>query len=404
MDKQRYEEMKANAEDLFDRQMIQGKTVYLFGHCNASEELADLLMEKGCHVKAILDNNPSKQGFRYKGIPVVLPEKIREEGARPLLVCIAARASAAMWQQLRQMGYTGEIETLVEYNSYADYSLSQTTIAEKRERLKRGFHLLEQEKRAYSNYYRIYCPFCALGDVYYMMAYLPYFLKKKGVRRYVVFTIGQSCADVVKLFGAEHVEALSQNEMDESIQAVLYTRDANAYIPHQDRPYTVKLAKALYLKRIPLEMIYKYGVYGLDKDYMPYKPVKLEPYKNLGQIIPGKAIVLSPYAKSVTGIPKAIWESITAYYRKKGCQLFTNVAEGEAALPGTIPLQTRLVELQSAVERAGTFIGLRSGLCDVLKEANCKKIALYPDCYYSDTKWKMEEIYHLDGWENIVLF
>lgn len=403
MDKQRYEEMKANVEVLFDRKMIQEKIVYLFGHCNASEELADLLLEKGCYVKAILDNNPSKQGFSYKGIPVISPEEIRKEGDKPLLACIAARASAAMKQQLRQMGYTGEIEILVEYNSYADYSLSKTTIGEKRERLKRGLHLLEQEKRTYPNYYRVYCPFCALGDVYYMMAYLPYFLQKRDVRRYVIFTIGQSCADVVTLFGAEHVKALSQKEMDESIQAVLYTRDTNAYIPHQDRPYTVNLAKALHLKKIHLEMIYKHGVYGLDKSCIPCRPVKLEPYKNPGQIAPGKAVILSPHAKSVTGIPESIWESIMDHYRNKGFQLFTNVTEGEAALPGTIPLQARLAELQSAVERAGTFIGLRSGLCDVLKEASCQKIALYPDCYYSDTKWKMEEIYHLDGWENIVI-
>lgn len=403
MNQAHYVEMENNLEHLLEKQIIQDKDIYLFGHCNASENLVDLLIEKGYEVKAILDNNISKQGFLYKGVPVVVPEELLRKDEKNILVCIVARAFAAMEQQLRQMGYRGRIEKLVEYNSYADYSLSQTTIMEKRERLNRGVLLLEQEKRAYPGSYRIYCPFCALGDVYYMMAYLPHFLLKKKVQNYAVFTIGQSCADVVKLFGAEHVKALSQKEMDESIQAVLYTRDANAYIPHQDRPYTVKLAKALYLKRIPLEMIYKYGVYGLEKSCIPHQPIKLESYKNPGQIIPGRAVILSPHAKSVTGISKAIWDDIMDHYRKKGYQLFTNVTERETALPGTIPLQIKLAELQSAVERAGTFIGLRSGLCDVLKEANCKKIALYPDCYYSDTKWKMEEIYHLDGWENIVL-
>ena len=59
--------------------------------------------------------------------------------------------------------------------------------------------------------------------------------------------------------------------------------------------------------------------------------------------------------------------------------------------------------MRSVVERAGTFIGIRSGLCDVIREADCRKIALYPDCYYSDTKWKVEEIFHLDTFENIVV-
>ena len=63
----------------------------------------------------------------------------------------------------------------------------------------------------------------------------------------------------------------------------------------------------------------------------------------------------------------------------------------------------KLSELQCAAEYAGTFIGIRSGVCDVIREAACRKIALYPDCCYSDTRWKMAEIYHLEDFENIVV-
>ena len=66
-------------------------------------------------------------------------------------------------------------------------------------------------------------------------------------------------------------------------------------------------------------------------------------------------------------------------------------------------MEVSLDKIQSVVECVGTFIGLRSGLCDVIKYADCEKIALYPDYYYSDTKWKAIDMYALRGWKNIVV-
>lgn len=403
MDRIHYEEMEQNLDKLLQDASLYGRNIYLFGHCNASEELADLLGKKGWRVRAILDNNVSKQGREYRGIPIVAPAEIMTLDEEQTIVCIAARAYAAMERQLRRMGYGGIIRRLVDYDSYAEYSLSEETVRKRQKRVDRGRELLKAQRVKYPGCYQLYCPFSALGDVYYMMAYLPYFLQKRWIEKYVVFTIGAACAEVAEMFGARHVEAFSQKEMDESIQAVLYNGEEDAYIPHQDRPYVVKLAKALHIKKIPLEMIYKCGVYGLDPDCIPYKPVRLETCKFLDQIVRGRAVVLSPHAKSVAGIPGECWKQIVRFYREKGYQIFTNVAGDERAIEGTVRLEVKLSELQSVVERAGTFIGIRSGLCDVIREADCRKIALYPDCYYSDTRWKMEEIYHLESFENIVV-
>ena len=68
-----------------------------------------------------------------------------------------------------------------------------------------------------------------------------------------------------------------------------------------------------------------------------------------------------------------------------------------------MPIGPAISEIQSVAERAGIFIGIRSGLCDVLREAACRKVALYPDYFYCDTQWKAIEMYALEGWENIVV-
>lgn len=402
MDKLHYEEMKSNLEKLIEGNIIQGRTVYLFGHCNATEELADLLLESGFKITAILDNNIDKHGNLYRGIRITPPEEILSEKENAI-VCIVARAYAAMAAQLRNMSYSGPICKLVDYNSYADYSLEENTIQRMNGRRQRGSTILESFHMKYPDCFHIFCPFSALGDIYIMMSYLPSFMKKRGIEKCVVGVIGNGCAKVVRLFGSYPVEVFSQKEMDETIQAVLYERDKNAFIPHQDRPYVVNLSKALYFKPITLEQMYCCGVFGLSRDTRPCLPVCFSEYAKLETIPEGKAVILSPYAKSVTALPACVWEQIVVYYMSKGYQCFTNVSGDERPLPETTAISPSIAEMKSVVERAGTFVGIRSGLCDVIRDVNAKKVALYPDYHYSDTPWKAIDIYSLDGWKNIVV-
>lgn len=401
MDRLHYEEMVGNLNGLLEKDVIQDKKIYLFGHCNATEELADLLLERGFAVTAILDNNTAKHGKDYRNIEIVPPQDILYGKPENTAVCIAARAYAAMKDQLRRIGYRGQIHKLVDYNSYAEYSLSEDTVAEKTRRVECGAALLQGLKKKYPGYFRILCPFSALGDIFIMMSYLPHFLKKRGIAKCVIGVVGKACAQVVQLFGTDPVEIFTQKDMDETIQAVLYTNDQNAFIAHQDRPYVVNLHRALYTKCIPLEQIYCCGVFGLAEDTVPRKPTELKQYSKTERIERGNAVLFSPYAKSVTALPDSLWEQIVNSYLNKGYQCFTNVVRDERPLAGTQPISPEISEIQTLAEYAGTFIGIRSGICDVLRYAKCKKAALYPDYNYCDTQWKAIDMYAIPDWENI---
>lgn len=404
MDQLHYNEMQQNLEALLATEAVSEKDIYIFGHCNASEELADLLMCKGYRVCAILDNNPGKQGSYYKRIPIIGPREILDRDMKRMLICVVSRAYEAMAQQMCQMGYSGRLEKLVDYNTFAEYSLAPETISRKRERLKRGMEILEGIRRKYNCYFYLLCPFSALGDVYYAMAYLPGFLKKNCIKDYTIITVGKGCSDIAAMFGCADREILSQNDMDELVQAVLFTRAKDAFIAHHDRPYANLLMRALKVKLIPFEVLYRCGVYGLEKNFAPCHPTIFQRFSGYDSMEKGNAVVLSPYAKSVAGVRHQVWREIISYFQRKGAQVYTNVSGEEEPLPGTFPLRVSLMELQSAVEWAGTFIGLRSGLCDVIKEAHCRKIVLFPDCCYSDTRWKVADFFYLEGWENIVVY
>lgn len=401
MEAQYYREMSENCEEMIQSGVLEQKKIFLFGHCNATEELADFLEERGYAAAGILDNNTRKHGGQYRGIPIVPPDRILPERAEETVVCIVTRFYEAMCAQLRGLGFGGPIRKLVDYNTYAEYSLSEETRERKRRRVEQGKEIVEELERKYPRHFRIFCPFSALGDVYFCMSYLPMFLKKHGRDKYMVCVSGQACAKVVRLFDHCPVEVMRQKELDAAVQAELYMQDEHAFIAHQDRPYAVNLSRALYGKKISLEEMYRSGVFGLSWETKPAVPQNWETYAGLDAICENRAVILSPYAKSVTVLPVRIWEEIVSDYSRRGYQVFTNVAGEERPLPGTQPISPAICEMRSVVERAGTFIGLRSGICDVVRTASCRKIALYPEYNYSDTQWKAMDIYAIDTFENI---
>jgi len=382
---------------------LLNKNIYLFGHCNATEKLADELLGKGYDIVAILDNSEAKHGMKYRGIEVRPPSVICNEEADSAIVLIVSRFYEEMKKQLRGLGFQGEVVKLLDFNTYAEYSLSEETISRKKARVGYGTEIIRKIEERHPGCFRIFCPLAALGDVYFCMSYLPHFMKKRGISECVICVASKGCSEVVELFGEYRVEVLEQYDLDAAIQASLYMREKNFFIAHQDRPYVINLHKALYIKCIPLEMMYRCGVFGLSVDCEPYMPRQWQAYSRLEEILPGKTVIIAPYAKSVTALASDVWKAIVADYTAKGFLVYTNVTGDELPLEGTRALSAPLSQMKFIVECAGTFIGIRSGLCDVLRDADCKKVALYPDYNYSDTQWKAIDMYRLEGWENIVV-
>lgn len=408
MDKKLFSEMENNLTSIIEETDLSTKKIFLFGHCAATLELVDLLEEKGLTVTAILDNSAEKRGLVYKGAEVVSPDKIIElSGQDPendSIVLITSRFYASMQKQLRELGYKGPVRKLIDYNTYAEYSLSEDTIKRMTAREKHGEDLTADLINKYGQVFKVFCPFNALGDIYIMMSYWNSFARMRGIEKPVFCVSGRVLSDIIHMFGDYPVEVYEQKELDAMIQAAIYTQDKDSYIAHQDRPYVINLHRALYIKKIPLEKIYCCGVFGLPADTVPDIPrFGRKEYKYLDRIEAGKSVIFSPYAKSVTAIDAGIWKNAVDYYTGKGYKCFTNVVGDEVPLAGTEALEVPLPEMISVLEKAGTFIGLRSGLCDVVRTANCRKIALYPDYNYCDTKWKAIDIYSIDGFENIAL-
>lgn len=179
-------EMESNIDALISCYAFAGKSIFLFGHCNATEETIDYLSERMIYAKAILDNNEAKQGFAYRDVPVRAPSYIQEFDGLCSTVLIATRFYDQMAAQLQRLGYDGEIVKVVEYSSFAEYSVLDDTFIRKKDRVSRGIEKLEEIRNQYPEQHLVVCSNDALGDVYWAMAFLPKYCEKHKIPKTVI--------------------------------------------------------------------------------------------------------------------------------------------------------------------------------------------------------------------------
>jgi hypothetical protein len=389
--------MKAEMIAALEALNFDGKTVFAFGHCNATEEMIDYLITHSIHATAILDNNATKQGNVYKEIPITPPKYIQEFANTNSIVLIANRFYEQMSEQLRKLGYNGEIAKILEYNSFAEYSLSDETVKRKTERMLGGMEILKKIRKDYPDQHLVICPHNALGDVYWAMSFLPAYTASDTV----VIVNGEGCRQVAEIFGRKNI-SLSNNEMEEFTQAIIFNKEQNCIIAHHDKIYTDNAIKYLNKHFISFIDYYRYIVFGLDKFAESIQPSHNLPFENTAGILQGKTLIISPYAKSIVQLPSKFWQNIIQEYKNKGFMVCTSVAGNEKPLENTIPICFPLNQAIRAAEYAGYFIGIRNGLCDIINSAICEKTVVFPDCIYSTTKMKVSEFFALPGWNNLL--
>ncbi len=129
--------------------------------------------------------------------------------------------------------------------------------------------------------------------------------------------------------------------------------------------------------------------FGLPYDELPWKqpefpydPNEVEQYFQKYGLVGGRTVLISPYAGKGEqgGIPMSFYASIAQELKRSGFTVCTNSGnpQKEPVVPGTIPILIPHRLMRPFCEKAGCFIGLRSGLCDILSGAkHCKKIILY---------------------------
>ena len=137
-------------------------------------------------------------------------------------------------------------------------------------------------------------------------------------------------------------------------------------------------------KGFSFDELFKKCVYLLDDDIEPKYMKKEISYDeavnklNAIGLPEKKTVVLAPYVNSFENeLSPEWWENLANRLKSKGYTVVTNCFGDEIPINGTESVLFNYEELNILMEACGLFIGMRSGLCDILSESNCKKIIIY---------------------------
>lgn len=387
-------EMQETLEKLYNDGIFRNKYIVIFGSNEPAERIASWLLSHAIRVEVMIDNNKKKQGTFCMEIPVDSPENILGTFRENAVILIASKYYNEMAQQLGIMGYKEEkhIFKIVDMAKGSTYSVTEETFTEKENVIYKGWDIYKKIRKKYGQETRIFiCPYPALGDVYLTGMYLEKYCEKNNIPSYAVIVTSNACMQILLMFGIKQAEKLPKEESDLMVQSLVFAglEECNVEILHHRFPYTVGIGVLGNYKGICFNDHYKYSIFGMYENEKGKAPKKtgdrqyINSFFKENGLIEGKTVIISPYANTSSNLPESFWKRIIKEYQKKGYIVCTNSSgTEEPAIEGTKAVTFPLSAAVQVIEMAGIFIGLRSGLCDVISQAHAKKIILYPDRIY----------------------
>lgn len=262
-------------------------------------------------------------------------------------------------------------------------------------RVNRGFKVYQNILAEFGQDAQIYIEhYPGTGDVYLTCALLEKYRKKNDIHgNYALTVIGKGATKIARLFSINNIKTLTQTESDDLINFIRFMA------PEQFPNIKILHYSPTAMHTAVLDMLASY--HGLDFMTMYLTTVfpnisredacDFPPSQNIEEIqeifdakglIPGKTVVLFPFANTIENLSWHAWERMARNLREKGFTVCTNVEPEKPAVLGTCDVFVPYSQLQAFVDMAGYVVGLRSGIFDIIARTSCQKFILYPTPNY----------------------
>lgn len=371
------------------------KRLALVGAWNNAKELNDIIISQGLKLSIIADNNPNKQGVSRLGIISQSVDSLVSETDILILV-----ASIWYWKEIRsQLLRLGFKENADFYVLMGGRSIEGTDLKEKhvlsgdtwtdyKERVRRGYtsYLKITEKYPGKPIWLMHQP--SLGDLFIFSMYLPYAMGVASIPECdcVLIVTKNSVRKLAQLIGYTNIEMITFEEaysdwlmlkrlMDDELpifNAVYHGENKlfQTLVHFTEVSFADSFTK--YVFRFPNEVKPIYPRLPGRKDHV------IRQFEEYG-LIPGKTVVISPYAGHFEAhITMDQWINLVETLKKKGYTVCSNCGgPEEIPIPGSNAPFIDLQDCQTFVEVAGFFLGVRSGFCDLVCMADCHKVVIY---------------------------
>lgn len=259
-----------------------------------------------------------------------------------------------------------------------------------------GYHIYEKIISKYGDDLVIFaCAPMGTGDYYLCGMYLKAWLDKHAIEKYVFLTSGGSRQKVTELFSVyknhTYIISLESHREIRSFRGFLRTEKCNfIYLDHQapfmqNRRHSIASYNLMGYKGLNILDFYMYYGFQISAGTTKSVPEFTENHDHIRNIfiknhlVIGKTALLSPYSASQKNflLPNRFWENIVDRLQAMGYTVCTNCVGKERPIRGTPPILLSYRDIVPFLNLASAFVGLRSGLCDIISTSVCKKIVLH---------------------------
>ena len=368
------EECRKSLEELIAKKRLSGKTILCFGNNDASRYAVKYLKEQGLKVSRIVDNK-AVEGMHLEGIEVCRPEEYQY---RPdTIVLIGSRFFYEMKYQLTGLGCReDQIYEIIHYPLIYNPSLTQHTFKMEVKYICKGYQTYKKIRKQLGRKTTLYIsPAKSIGDIYLTLAYLGQSMRQQSDRYgFVICTNG--AAAVCREAGEKNYIVIKQmNELCRFIQFVGEEK-ANAHVLNAVPIYANRVRNVSgYGRCRSFDIVFRNFVFDLNmkKPGIPLIPDLTDFH------LPEKTVVISPYTNFLEPLGELFWKKLCVGLKNRRWNIFINKTKYEKNISGTTAISYGFSKTLAFVNQAGYFIGVRSGLCDVLSSTTAKMYVLYPE-------------------------
>ena len=383
MDNDSKAKLRRKINRLVSRNALDGKRIVIFGAAAASKEIKTCLLELGYAPNAVIDNDPRKIGKECMALTVQKPEDalLPFEDDTAILLCSGGFYREIIYQ-LTQLGYKKDKHIHV-LNFKSDESLISFFRATAY--ILRGIILYKRLiQRMPPNTMIFVAPYTGTGDIYLAGLFINEYVKRNNIENYIFVVVSGACRKVAEMFEIKNIRIIKPQiadtltSLEKSLKVSLNMKVLNDGWGGDQKQWLRGY------KGLSFDKVFRYFIFGFDDD-VPYElplrkdcSAEIDALFEKHNLIKNKTVILSPYSNTLFELPDEFWETIAEHCRGLGYAVCTNCA-AKSELPGN-DTEAVFFPLGIAIDfadAAGYFVGIRSGLCDVISSSSCKKVILY---------------------------
>jgi len=361
---------------------LVGKRIVLFGASGFSKDIQNSLQEHGFSATAVVDNDSRKTGIRCLGMTVQRPEDtLLPFDDKTIILFYSPGFWREIAHQLKQMGYRRERHICVMNDKINDSFLNFSRMTAYKVR---GLFWYRRIIKGHLPNCTIFvAPYTGTGDIYLTGLFFNEYIRRNNIADYVFAVVSGACRKVAEMFDIKNVIVLPHQISDDIISLERSTGKKLNIVTLNDGWLGDPLQWLRGFKGLHFEKMFRYFVFGFGDDIAHELPPRKvysdeidELFKKYG-LVKGETVVLSPYSNTLFDLPDDALEAIVAHCKGLNLTVCTNCAGTEKPVAGTPAVFFPLNQAIAFMDAAGYFVGVRSGLCDIISSSTCKKIILY---------------------------